>query len=94
MKKSSDADSDSDSNSKILASNQPEWMPAMKPTEDYDIADETFDDGGPDLDWSCTTSNYPLDTVKYFLDNLLYNVLSPEKFVLPDVDLGNLAEIL
>jgi hypothetical protein len=45
-------------------SNQPEWMELVHPNKQFEEIDSdfSFDNGGPDFDWSKTSYEYPNDS--------------------------------
>ena len=53
-------------------SQQPEWMDLLQPIADFDdvTSDFTYDDGGPDFDWSHTSNTYPDNYGVNLLQNL------------------------
>ena len=50
----------------LSQNNQPEWMEALRPNPNFDHphTNISFDDGGPDHDWSETSHQYPNDLGK------------------------------
>lgn len=60
---------------------QPEWMEALRPNPNYDNSslNFTFDDGGPDHDWSETSHIYPVDLGKDLWDNITSATTEGEK---------------
>ncbi|KAK3093512.1 hypothetical protein FSP39_016633 [Pinctada imbricata] len=94
--------SESESNDEVSQSeenqcqDQPEWMDLIRPNANYDeVCDEefTYDDGGPNYDWSKGSFEYPDDKVKSF-SNIMVQELEEKRSILqlPDVDIEKMNE--
>ena len=76
-------------------SGQPEWMDLVRPVVTFDdIKKEiSFDDGGPDYDWSQTSNMYPKDLGTSWIENLnKESECDSQKLDLADADLSLMNE--
>jgi hypothetical protein len=62
---------------------QPEWMELVHLNKQFEEIDSdfSFDNGGPDFDWSKTSYEYPNDLGKAWLE---------KKLDIPEVDISNM----
>ena len=57
------------------ASQQPEWMQLLKPNfQTNDTDDFTYDDGGPDFNWTISDYSFSLEQSKNFIESLAENL--------------------
>lgn len=68
---------------------QPEWMEVVRPNSYFDelSTEFSFDDGGPEHDWSKTSNDYPDDFGAEWWDNITKAANIDESFKIPQVDL-------
>ena len=78
-----------------IASSQPEWVELVKPFVTFDDIQRefTFDDGGPDYDWSFTSLAYPYDLGLSWIETLAEaSGCASEELNLPNVDISMMNE--
>ena len=75
-------------------SQQPEWMDLLQPIADFDdvTSDFTYDDGGPDFDWSLTSNTYPDNYGVLFFTKSEWYKRRKQHLILPNIDVNSLNE--
>ena len=68
---------------------QPEWMEALRPNPNFDHPHRniSFDDGGPDHDWSETSHQYHTDLGKEWQDTISKPTNEDRHLKIPTVNL-------